>query len=510
MAGASETQDGADGAINARVIALLFIVVLSSTLYATTMLVASVLLPQMQGTMSATQDEISWAMTFNILATAVATPMTGWLSARFGQSRVMRWSVAGFTAATLMCGLSDSLGALVFWRVVQGAVGAPMIPLSQTILLSNFPRRLHGTVTSIFGMGVVVGPVIGPTLGGYLSDLYGWRSAFYMIVPVGIIAWAGLWALLPRDRLTQTARLDWTGFLTLSAAITCLQLMVSRGQRLDWFDSPEIVLEAAGAALAFYLFLAHSLTARNPFLDLKLLTDRNYAVGLILVTIYGMLNFTPVVLLPQLLQTYAGYPDSIIGEILGARGVGAVLGFFLAMFIGRLDPRLGMIGGFGILVVSGLWLTTIDLNTSRAELAASNALQGIATGVVWVPLTVAAFATVDPRKLAETSAIFHLLRNIGSSIFISVCVAEIVRSTGANYARMTEFVTPYNPALGLPSVMGAWDMETLPGLARLSKEITRQAAMIGYLNAFGLYTVMSGLALPFILMVRGRRRAAAG
>jgi len=505
MADETGTRDEGEGAITLRIVALLFIVVLSATLYATTMLVASVLLPQMQGAMSATQDEISWTMTFNILATAVATPTTGWLSARFGPSRVMRYSVMGFTLATLMCGLADSLGSLVFWRVVQGAVGAPMIPLSQTIILSTFPRRLHSTATSIFGMGVVVGPVIGPTLGGYLSDLYGWRSAFYMIVPVGIVAWAGLLALLPRDRMTGTARLDWTGFLTLSIAITCLQLMVSRGQRLDWFDSPEIILEAAGAVLAFYLFLAHSLTAREPFLDLKVLLDRNYSIGLILVTIYGMLNFTPVVLLPQLLQTHAGFPDSIIGEILAARGVGAVLGFFLAMFIGRFDPRLGMIGGFAILVVSGLWLTTLDLNTTREELAASNALQGIATGVVWVPLTVAAFATIEPRKLAETSAIFHLLRNLGSSIFISVCVAEIVRGTGMNYARMTEFITPYNPALGLPGVIGAWDMESVTGLARLSNEITRQAAMIGYLNAFGLYTLVSALALPFILLIRGRR-----
>ncbi|WP_119420636.1 DHA2 family efflux MFS transporter permease subunit [Desertibaculum subflavum] len=489
-----------------RLYLLLFFVVLSATLYATTLLVASVLLPQMQGTMSATQDEISWAMTFNILATAVATPTTGWLAGNFGNRRVMAFSVAGFTAATLMCGLADSLEALIFWRVVQGAVGAPVIPLSQTVLLGTFPKRLHGTVTSIFGMGVVIGPVIGPALGGYLSEVYSWRAAFFMIVPVGVIALVGLVAILPRDHPSGRARLDWTGFLTLSAAITCLQLMMSRGQRLDWFESPEIWLEACGAVLAFYLFLAHSLTADKPFLNLKLLLDRNYAIGLGLVTLYGMLNFTPVVLLPPLLQTHAGYPDSIIGEILAARGTGAVAGFFLAMFIGRFDPRFGLIVGFAIQTYAGYLLTVVDLNMTMGELALSNALQGLATGLIWVPLTILAFSTLDPRHLAETSAVFHLLRNLGSSVFISICVAEIVRATGANYARLIELINPYNPALSLPWVVGAWDVETTTGLAKLSKEINRQAAMIGYLNAFGMITAASALAIPLILLARTKRR----
>jgi len=282
-----------------RRILILVTVVLASTLYATTLLIASTLLPQMQGTMSATQDEIAWAMTFNILATAVATPTTGWLVARFGRRAVMTWSILLFSAATFLCGAADSLETLVLWRIVQGAVGAPVVPLSQTILLDSFPRRQAGMVTSIFGMAVVVGPVIGPTLGGLLSEMYSWRWAFFMIVPVGLAAYVGLRFTLPRDPPPGKTGLDWMGFLSLAVAISCVQLVLSRGQRLDWFDSWEIILEAIGAVTAFYLFVSHSLTADKPFLNLKLLLDRNYALGLVLVGIYGMLNFTPMVLLSR-------------------------------------------------------------------------------------------------------------------------------------------------------------------------------------------------------------------
>ncbi|MGD9885078.1 MAG: DHA2 family efflux MFS transporter permease subunit [Reyranella sp.] len=489
-----------------RRVLILVMVVLGSTLYATTLLIASTLLPQMQGTMSATQDEIAWAMTFNILATAVMTPMTGWLAARFGRRETMIWAVFAFTFTTLMCGLADSLETLILWRVLQGALGAPVIPLSQTILLDTFPRRLQGLVTSIFGMAVVIGPVIGPTVGGMLSELYSWRWAFYMVVPVGFLSFIGLRLTLPRDRPTGRVSLDWTGFLSLSIAISGVQLVLSRGQRLDWFDSGEIIIETFVAAVAFWVFVAHSLTVERPFLNLRLLLDRNYALGLVLVLIYGMLNFTPMVLLPPLLQQHAGYPDSLIGEIIAARGVGATIGFFLAIFVGRMDPRIGLIGGFALQTISGLWLMAIDLNVDAATLMANSLVQGIAIGVIWVPLTLATFSTISSANLAEGTAVYHLLRNIGSSFFISICVAEIVRATSANYSRLIEMMNPFNRSLALPWVTGAWDHETLGGLARLSKEIGRQASMLGYINAFGFYTLASALAIPLILFVGRRAR----
>jgi len=288
-----------------------------------------------------------------------------------------------------------------------------------------------------------------------------------------------------------------------------VQLVLSRGQRLDWYESPEIWVETIAAIIAFYIFVAHSLTAGKPFLSPRLLLDRNYALGLALVGVFGMLNVTPMVLLPPLLQQHAGFPDSLIGEVLAARGVGATAGFFIAMFLGRLDPRVGMAIGFSLQVVSGLWLMSINLDVGMDVLAANSMLQGMAIGIIWVPLTIASFATLEDRLWPEAMSVFHLLRNIGSSFFISMCVADIVRVTAQNYSRMTEMISPFNDRLAMPWVMGGWNTETLPGLARLAKEINRQAAMIGYLDAFALYTAASAAAVVLVMLVSGRRRRAA-
>jgi DHA2 family multidrug resistance protein len=267
-----------------------------------------------------------------------------------------------------------------------------------------------------------------------------------------------------------------------------------------------VVIETIGAALGFYLFVSHSLTARQPFLDLSLLLDRNYALGLVLVGVYGMLNFTPVVLLPPLLQEHAGYPDMLIGEVVGARGIGATLGFFSAMFLGRMDPRIGMAIGFGLQVVAGLWLMSFDLNTPMELLALNSVMQGVSVGVIWVPLTIATFSALEGRRLPEAMAVFHLMRNIGSSFFIALCVTEIVRTQAQNYERLGESISPYNATLRLPWVMGSWSTDTLADLSRLAKEINRQAAMIGYLNAFTLYTATSALAVLLVLLVPRVRR----
>jgi DHA2 family multidrug resistance protein len=478
-------------------------VVLASSLYGTALLTTSTILPQMQGAMSATQDEIAWAMTFNILATAIVTPMTGWLVARFGEKRVMVWSIGVFTLATLLCGMSQSLETLVFWRIIQGGSGAPVVPLSQTILLNTFPRRQHTMVIGLFGMAVAVAPVFGPILGGYLAEAYSWRWAFYMLVPVGVAALIGMQLTLRADGAAARVRLDWTGFIALSVALAAIQLVLARGVRLDWFNSTEIVVECLIAAVAFYVFVLHCLTTTtSPFLNLKLLTDRNYAIGLVLVTIYGMLNFTPMVLLPQLLQQHVGFTDTLVGQVIGCRGVGMLIGFMAAGFMSRIDPRVSMAFGFALQTVAGLWMLTFDLNVSMEILVLNSAIQGFAVGVVWVPMTVVTFNTLDAKHRAEASSVFHLLRNIGSSFFISLSIAEIVRTTGTNYSRMTEMITPYNHALALPSVTGAWSFDTVPGLAKLANEIARQSAMIGYLNAFMLYTATSALAVALALMVR--------
>jgi DHA2 family multidrug resistance protein len=510
MTSSAESMEG-DGAVANRSAAqrwlTLATVVLGSSLYGTALLTTSTILPQMQGAMSATQDEIAWVMTFNILATAVVTPMTGWLVSRFGTKRVVVCSIACFTAATLLCGMAQSLEMLVLWRIAQGAAGAPVVPLSQSILFNTFPRHQQTMVMSIFGMTVGVAPVMGPVLGGWLAEAYTWRWSFYMLVPVGICATIGMSLTLPRDTELTKVRFDWTGFLALAVALSSLQLVLARGVRLDWFNSTEIVIECLVAAIAFYVFLVHSLGAKVPFVNLWLLKDRNYAIGLVLVAIYGMLNFTPMVLLPPLLQQHVGFPDALVGQVIGARGVGMTIGFMAAGFMARIDPRLSMALGFGLQTVAGLWMLTFDLNVPMETLVVNSAVQGFAVGVVWVPITVVAFATLDPKHFAEASSIFHLLRNIGSSFFISLSIAEIVHATGANYSRMTEMITPYNEALAMSGMTGAWTFDTVPGLARVAKEIARQAAMIGYLNAFMMYTATSALAVVFVLMIRRKKAA---
>jgi DHA2 family multidrug resistance protein len=480
---------------------ILVSVVLATTLYSTTILIVSTVLPQMQGSMSATADEVSWVITFNILATAIVTPMTGWLAGRFGVRNVMIWSVFGSTVTTLMCGLAGSLESLVFWRILQGAFGAPSTPLAQSILLDAYPKRQHAMVLGLFGFGVVIGPVIGPTLGGYMAETYTWRYGFYILFPVGVLAVAALYLVLPPNRTSASRPLDWTGFLALSVALACTQLVLSRGQRLDWFESLEIRIETLLAIVAYWVFAFHIVTAKQPFLDPRHLLNRNYTIGLLLVTIYGMLNFTPVVLLPPLLKAHANFPESIVGEIIASRGIGGCIGFLIAGYASRIDARLSMMTGFGMLLVAGLWLMTMDLNVRPFTLAANAALQGLAIGAIWVPLTVVTFANVAEEDRPETSAVFHLLRNLGSSFFISICVAEIVRSTGVNYSRMIEGISVFNPSLVLPWVVGAWDHNSLAGLQRISNEITRQSALIAYLNAFGLFTAACALTIPLILLI---------
>lgn len=483
---------------------------LTVTLYFTTIMVVTSIMPQIQGAMAATADEVSWVVTFNLLATAIATPMTGWLVTRFGRKRTMCGCIAGFGTATLMCGLAQSLEELIFWRILQGAFGAPTLPINQTITLDNFPKEQLRFAMGLSGMGVVVGPVIGPAMAGWLAETYSWRFAFYILVPVCLAAFIGMAAALRPDSPKDKVRLDWTGFLSLSLTVGCLQYVLSRGQRLDWFESYEIVAFAMLAVLAFWVFLAHSLTTDRPFLDLKLLFERNLTLGYILNSIFGALAFTPMVLLPTLLRQHADYPDALVGWIVGSRGIGGMLGFFAAMWIDRLDPRVSIASGFAMLVVSGLWLMTMNLDASPLEIMANGVLQGFSVGIVVVPLTLVTFAGLDPRVTPSAMGVFHLLRNVASSLFISVSVAEVVRSTGVNYARMAEMITDYNKVLSMPWVLGAWDYGSTEGLVRISREMTRQAAMIGYLNAYGWFTLAAAIALPFALLIRVPKPATGG
>ena len=475
---------------------------LVTLLFGMTITIANVVLPQIKGSLSASQDKIAWVVTFNLVATAVATPMTGWLAQRFGWRRAMLGAISGFIIATVLCGMADSLATLVLFRVGQGLFGAPMMPLGQAILLASFPRRQHALVIMLWGIGGVVGPVAGPVLGGMVAEALNWRWAFFMIVPFGLLGLAGAHLALEKTEGGGRARLDWTGFLALAIAIGATQLMLDRGARQDWFKSTEIVIEAVIAVVGLYLFIVHSLSHVRPFLDPRLLLDRNFALGLLMVFAMGMLSYTPMVLFPPLLQELRGYPESVIGTLLAARGLGNWLSFLVVVQLTRYNAKLSLGLGFLIQAVAGWQMAQFDINLTSADVFWMNVLQGLGFGLAYTPMTVLAFATLKPERMTEGTALFHMIRNFGSSLFISVTIMVWSGSRAASYQNLSLHASPLNERLDYPGLAGGWSIDSASGLAAFSNEVVRQAAMIGYINAFYLFAITALVAAPFVLLLR--------
>ena len=489
--------------ITARQWLILLMVQLSNLLFGMTITLANVVLPQVRGSFSATQDEISWVITLNLVATAVATPMTGWLASRLGWRNLMLGSVGGFTLSSLLCGLAGSLETLVLYRVGQGVFGAAIMPMGQAVLLATFPKHLHALALVMWGVGSVFGPVVGPIIGSMLTEASNWRAAFFMIVPPGIAALVCIWFALSEHTQRNQVRLDWIGFLALSTAIIAAQLILDRGQRLDWFDSPEIVLTTVIAGIAFWIFLAHCLTAEHPFLDPRLLLDRNFAIGILIAFVMGMLTFTGLVLFPSLLHDLRDFPDSVIGWLLAARGIGNWLAFLVIVPFTRVAPRLAIASGLLTQAVAGFAMAQLDINLTSFHVFWMNVMMGFGQSIAFTPMAVLAFATLPARQITEGTAVFTMVRNFGSSLFISLSVLMLVRSTAANYARMTEFISPYNPTLVYPGLPNSWSLDSISGLLRLSNEIQRQSAMIGYVNAFYLMAVVATAAVPLAFLMSG-------
>lgn len=471
-------------------------------LYAVTLTVVNVVLPQMQGALAATPDQISWVVTLNVIATAVVTPATGWMVSKWGHRAVIIWSIVGFSVSSLLCAFADSLIPLLIYRIGQGAFGAPLVPLSQAIIVAVYPPEKRAFAQGVFGMSVVIGPAIAPALGGYLAEAYNWRFVFILILPMCLATFLAvyLWVFDAGER--SKANLDWTGFLMFSVVITCAQLMMDRGERLDWWDSYEIWAYLALIGVALWVFLVHSATTDNPFINPELFRDRNFTIGLMLVFIYGMLNITPTVMIPTMLQNLMGYPDSVIGVLLAARGAGMVIGFFVVAQIGKLDPRIGMIIGVSAIGLSGWNMALFNLEVDAVTVALSGILQGFGSAVMWVPLSIVAFATLPVRLFPDASSIFHLLRNFGSSIFISVSVLTVSRTGKISYSELSENISAFTDVARFPQVMGMWSFDTVQGLAALGSEVSRQSLMVGYANSFALYAAVSFAAIPLMLMVR--------
>ncbi len=484
-------------------------VMLTTIIQALDTTIANVALPHMQGTMGATQDQISWVLTSYIVAAAICMPLTGFLTARLGRKRVFIASVIGFTVASMLCGAAQSLSQIVIFRLLQGVFGAALVPLSQAVLLDTYPRAKHGSAMAMWGVGVMVGPILGPTLGGWLTEYYSWRWVFYINLPFGVLAWLGLAAFVHETPLDRTRRFDLMGFAFLSLAIGALQMMLDRGESLNWFASREIAIEAALAGGALYLFLAHMFTAEHPFIEPGLFGDRNFSVGLVLIFMIGLILFATLALLPPFMQNLLGFPVVDVGILLAPRGVGTMIAMItVGRLAGRVDVRHELVLGLVLTAVS-LWeMVHFTTAISGWDIVRTGFVQGLGLGFVFVPLSTVTFSTLESHYRNEGAALFSLLRNIGSSIGISAVITLLAQNTQANHAVFAEYLTPFSLALRQGAQSGAYAAGSVQGLAALNAEVTRQAATLAYLQDFRLMMFVSIAAMPLVLLLRPRRRSA--
>ncbi|RPH44619.1 MAG: DHA2 family efflux MFS transporter permease subunit [Burkholderiales bacterium] len=465
--------------------------------------IANVALPRMQGEMGATQEQIAWVLTSYIVATAICMPLTGFLAERFGRRRLFIASVVGFTLASMLCGVAATLGQIVLFRVLQGAFGAFLVPLAQAVLLDTWPREKQTAAMAVWGVGVMLGPILGPTLGGWLTEYQSWRWVFFINLPIGIVTTLGLLAWLPETPTDRGRRFDLAGFAYLAIGLAALQLMLDRGESLGWFESREIVLEAALAALGLYLFVVHILTHTAPFVQPRLFTDRNFAAGLATAFAIGLVLLATTTLLPPFLQGLMGYPVFDTGLLLAPRGAGTALAMIAVGRLGdRADPRLLILLGLGLCAASLHAMTAFDTDVTPRMIAWTGIVQGLGIGFVFPPLTTITFASLAPRDRNEGTALFSLVRNIGSSVGISVVVSALSHNIRANHAALAEHIDASSLPLRLAIESGAWRLDTPEGLAALDAEVTRQATTIAFLQDFRLMMWVCLAAMPLVLLLR--------
>jgi DHA2 family multidrug resistance protein len=470
--------------------------------------IANVALPHMQTALGATADSVTWVLTSYIVASAIAIPLTGWLSDRLGSRNLFLWSVGGFIGASMLCGLATSLSSMVFFRILQGVAAAFMNPLSQTVMLDINPPERQAKAMSVWGMGIMVGPILGPVLGGWLTDNYSWRWVFYVNLPVGIACFAILWTLLP-SRSLKRRPFDLFGFSLLAVAVASLQLMLDRGQSEDWFHSWEVWLEGAIALSAAWMFGVHLFTGKRPMFDRAMLANRNLAVALGFMLVTGVLMMATMALLPPMLQSLYGYPVLDTGLLLVPRGIGIVASMAVA---GRLtqmgvDPRIMVGAGLSIAALS-LWeMTGWTLVMGREHFVVTGLIQGAGLGLVFIPLNLMAFATLSPAYRTEGSSLLNLARNIGASVGISVVTTVLAVNIQTSHQELGGHITAYSLSAIDPSVTSMLGGASESVTAMLNAEVNRQAAMIAYLDDFKLMMILTLCALPLVLLLRRPRAA---
>ncbi|WP_448207230.1 DHA2 family efflux MFS transporter permease subunit [Azospirillum sp. sgz302134] len=485
-------------------------VILAVIMQALDTTIANVALPYIQGSVSASADQINWVLTSYIVAAAIMTPPSGYLATRFGRKQVLNISIAGFVIASVLCGLAQSLVQIVLFRLLQGFFGAALVPLSQAILLDIYTPEERGSAMALFGVSVMVGPVLGPVIGGWLTDHASWRWVFYINVPIGALAFAGVSAFVTESRKDMGAKLDWLGFGLLSLSIASLQLFLDRGEQLDWFSSGEIQVEALVAASAFYLFLAHTFTARDPFVKPRLFLDRNFTVGMLFIFIIGITYLASLALMTPYLQTLMGYPVVTAGIVMGPRGLGTMACMFLVgKLIGRVDTRWLLLTGLGITAWAMYDMMGWTPDVSQWTIIRVGFIQGAGLGFLFVPLTTVTFSTLAPEQRGEGTGLYNLSRNIGSAVGISIVTALLVRNTQINHAEIATTITPFNHLFEAPMVAKALSPLTAPGRAALDGLITQQATIISYVDDFKLLMLLSLVVMPLVLLLRKPARPAA-
>ena len=467
--------------------------------------IANVALPHMQADLGATQDQINWVLTSYIVASAIALPIAGWLSDRVGRKRLLIISVIGFTTASVLCAIATSLTEMVVFRALQGVSGAFLVPLAQATLFDINPREKHGQAMALFGGGIMIGPILGPVLGGWLTDSYSWRWVFLVNLPVGVLCTFLLLRVMPTTD-TLRRRFDLFGFTLLAVAVGALQLCLDRGQQEDWFQSWEIISEACISAGAFWMFVVHIITGKDPLFERSMFADRNFATALVFMVVTGVLLLAGLALLPPLLQNLYGYSVLQSGFLTAPRGIGTLISMLMAgRLTGKIDARLLVGLGVALMGVSLWMMTGFALDQPSAPVIWSGVVQGLGLGLIFVPLQSLAFETLSARLRTTAASLLNLARNVGGSVGISIVSSQLVRLSQVSHADMAAAIGDKIP----PTVGPLLQSLGLPGnaaLALLNAEVSRQAIFIAYLDDFKLMMLITFAVLPLLLLMkRGKR-----
>ena len=478
-------------------------VILATIMQALDTTIANIALPYIQGSVSASQDQINWVLTSYIVAAAIMTPPTGFLAARFGRKRLFLASVVGFTVASMLCGMAQSLVQIVLFRILQGMFGAALVPLSQSVLLDVYPKERQGFAMAMWGIAVMVGPVLGPVLGGWLTENYTWRWVFYINLPIGALTFLGIVTFLQETEKNAGAKLDWFGFGTLSLAIGAFQVLLDRGEQLDWFGSGEIWIEAIVAASAFYLFLVHMFTSHEPFVKPALFRDRNFAAGTLFIFIVGVTYLASLALLTPYLQSLMNYPIVTAGLVMGPRGIGTMGAMLIVgRLVGRVDTRFLLAFGLGLTAWSFYQMTGWTPDVSQTTIIVNGVVQGAGLGFLFVPLSTVTLGTLPPEQRTEGAGLYNLSRNIGSSVGISLVTSLLTQNTQANHADIVAHVTAVNRVFESPTIAQFWNPFTDAGRAALDAMITRQAQIIAYIDDFKLLMIATLVVIPLLVVFK--------